>query len=169
MVEWAAQGCSVAFDLDVAVGILSHLAEDPSVQEVLSRRCQRSPLPVHSDNIEMHRLDQADNIRFTVPEGVLKEWVLALLQLDLALAKLRFQIVPSRVKEDRFWARYFQEAALALRHRFGVDNLDVGELERGLHMAYAGDGPQVMRKSSVVDSGLCYDGGFVSDDLVIGA
>merc|ERR1712146_239203 len=81
------------------------------------------------------------------PEGSIEAWGPALLELDPALAVLRFKLVPRVVPEQVFWARVFCEAASVLRNRFTAgwcatqeqpeQTQLVGEMACGLLSAYS--------------------------------
>merc|ERR1711998_128519 len=140
---------SACFDIDLAMETLAQLASAEQVREALGRRHRPRPASgtVSGDAVEMGELGESQQQEVPMaPEGSIEAWGPALLELDPALAVLRFKLVPRVVPEQVFWARVFCEAASALQDRFSsgcsaTQELSeqrqlVGEMACGLLSAY---------------------------------
>eukprot|EP00656_Telonema_subtile_P037269 TRINITY_DN4144_c0_g1_i1.p1 TRINITY_DN4144_c0_g1~~TRINITY_DN4144_c0_g1_i1.p1 ORF type:complete len:144 (+),score=39.54 TRINITY_DN4144_c0_g1_i1:404-835(+) len=100
------------------------------------RRPRRAPASqAAGDGVEMQNTAAApapteDSLK--IPEASIAQWGGALLQLDTALAQLRFESVPAHLSEEVFWETYFKHAAKALRDKFAGADLQVMSEARSL-------------------------------------
>lgn len=141
LIQWAAQDSTVPFDGDVAVNTLASLGSRAELRGILTTGGRHSRT-AHTTSLDLFVEDPEDTPVLDMPDTAIECWGPPLLKLDPALAQLRFELVPKRLSEEVFWARYFQEAARSLQHEFGINEGSLmTELERGLQRAYR-DSPE---------------------------
>mmetsp|Transcript_42376 Transcript_42376/g.76054 ORF Transcript_42376/g.76054 Transcript_42376/m.76054 type:complete len:159 (-) Transcript_42376:48-524(-) len=59
-----------------------------------------------------------ENVGFTLDESAsFGEWAAALLESDPSLCKVRYKLVPSKMKEEAFWSRYFAGVRQVVRRQ----------------------------------------------------
>eukprot|EP00933_Yihiella_yeosuensis_P082709 TRINITY_DN96690_c0_g1_i1.p1 TRINITY_DN96690_c0_g1~~TRINITY_DN96690_c0_g1_i1.p1 ORF type:complete len:166 (+),score=27.33 TRINITY_DN96690_c0_g1_i1:89-586(+) len=102
LVQWCAEdaeaNCVFRWDLPSIQEAVYELTKDP---ETFLSRC-KEPLP-SQDGFTMD-----DDTNFA-------EWAGALLETVPSLCRVRFRLVPSRLKENVFWSRYFAEVRCVVR------------------------------------------------------
>eukprot|EP00656_Telonema_subtile_P037271 TRINITY_DN4144_c0_g1_i5.p1 TRINITY_DN4144_c0_g1~~TRINITY_DN4144_c0_g1_i5.p1 ORF type:complete len:131 (+),score=32.68 TRINITY_DN4144_c0_g1_i5:404-796(+) len=124
--------------MSTATSLLATLGNSTLLRDAIHarRRPRRAPASqAAGDGVEMQNTAAApapteDSLK--IPEASIAQWGGALLQLDTALAQLRFESVPAHLSEEVFWETYFKHAAKALRDKFAGADLQVMSEARSL-------------------------------------